>query len=90
MLDDCVLFHTVEEPGLGTAEFSKAPEPMLSNFGVGNHTAYHQDMTMWLLFNAKERTLNELKIIGANASLVVTRVDDLVGMMVIEFKIAQN
>jgi hypothetical protein len=37
---------------------------MLSNFGAGTHTAYHQDMAMWLVCNAKERTLNELKIIG--------------------------
>ncbi|KAG2342359.1 S-adenosyl-L-methionine-dependent methyltransferase [Suillus weaverae] len=88
LIHDCVLFHTVEEPGVGTIEFSKAPEPMLLNFGAGNHTAYQQDMTMWLVFNTKERTLNQLKIIGANAGLVLTRVYDLVGTMVIEFRIA--
>jgi hypothetical protein len=90
LIHDCVLFHTVEEPGVGTNELSKAPEPMLSNFGAGTHTAYHQDMAMWLVCNAKERTLNELKIIGATAGLVITKVYDLVGTMVVDFRIAQD
>ncbi|KAG1776816.1 S-adenosyl-L-methionine-dependent methyltransferase [Suillus placidus] len=94
LIHDCVLFHshTVEEPGVGTIEFSKhkAPGPMLLNFGAGNDTAYQQDMAMWLIFNTKERTLNELKIIGANAGLVLTRVYDLVDTMVIEFRTAQD
>ncbi|KAG2139395.1 S-adenosyl-L-methionine-dependent methyltransferase [Suillus cothurnatus] len=63
----------------------KAPEPMLSNFGAGTHTAYHQDMAMWLVCNAKERTLNE-----ATAGLVITKVYDLVGTMVVDFRIAQD
>jgi hypothetical protein len=90
LIHDFVLFHTVEEPGAGTNELSKAPEPMLLNFGAGAHTAYHQDMVVWFLLNSKERTLNELKIIGATAGLVITGVYDLVGTMVVEFRIAQD
>ena len=47
----------------------KAPEPMLPNFGAGSRTAYHQDLTMWFSLNAKERTVDELKIIGQVASI---------------------
>ncbi|KAG2070682.1 S-adenosyl-L-methionine-dependent methyltransferase [Suillus decipiens] len=85
LINDCILFHPVEEPGIETIEISKAPEPMLSNFGVGNLTAYQQDMAMWLLFNSKERTLNE-----ASAGLVITEVYDLVGTIVVELRIAQD
>ncbi|KAG2069142.1 S-adenosyl-L-methionine-dependent methyltransferase [Suillus decipiens] len=64
LIHDCVLFHPIEESGVETLEVNKAPEPMLLNFGAGNNTAYQIDMTMWLLFNGKERTLKELKAIG--------------------------
>jgi hypothetical protein len=37
---------------------------MSPNFGAGSHRAYKQDMGMWMAFNFKERTLDELKIIG--------------------------
>ncbi|KAG2070684.1 S-adenosyl-L-methionine-dependent methyltransferase [Suillus decipiens] len=90
LINDCMLFHPVEEPGVGAINISKAPEPMLSNFGAGNHTAYQQDMAMWLVYNGKERTMNELKIIVANAGLVITEVYDLVGTMAIELRIAQD
>ena len=30
---------------------------MLPNFGVGNIRMYEKDMSMWILQNAKERTL---------------------------------
>ncbi|KAG2069143.1 S-adenosyl-L-methionine-dependent methyltransferase [Suillus decipiens] len=63
----------------------KAPEPMLLNFGAGNKTAYQEDLTMWLVFNSKERTLNE-----TGAGLIVTKVYDLAGTMAVEFRIAQD
>lgn len=43
--------------------YSQAPEPLLPNFGVGNIRMYQQDLTMWILHNAKERTLqNSLEL----------------------------
>ncbi|KIK46161.1 hypothetical protein CY34DRAFT_9855 [Suillus luteus UH-Slu-Lm8-n1] len=62
LIHDCVLLHTFQELEVGANEFSKAPEPMLLNFG--SHTTHQLDMTMWLVLNGKERTLNEFKIIG--------------------------
>ncbi|OAX38962.1 S-adenosyl-L-methionine-dependent methyltransferase [Rhizopogon vinicolor AM-OR11-026] len=64
LIHECVLFHST-----GTDGLSVAPEPMLPNFGAGSRTAYHQDLTMWFSLNAKERTVDELKIIGQVASI---------------------
>ncbi|KAG2082524.1 S-adenosyl-L-methionine-dependent methyltransferase [Suillus cothurnatus] len=83
------ILHNIRKV-MGPNSQHKAPEPMLLNFGAGAHTAYHQDMVVWFLLNSKERTLNELKIIGATAGLVITGVYDLVGTMVVEFRIAQD
>lgn len=33
---------------------------MLPNFGAGNILIYQQDLMMWILHNAKERTLQNL------------------------------
>ncbi|KAG1739479.1 O-methyltransferase-domain-containing protein [Suillus paluster] len=97
LIHDCVLFHTLQEPGVGTNGLTIAPEPMLPNFGAGSHRTYQTDMTMWLVLNSKERTLDELKILGqvpsstsANAGLALTQVYDLVETMVMEFRIAQS
>ncbi|KAG2073514.1 S-adenosyl-L-methionine-dependent methyltransferase [Suillus decipiens] len=90
LVHDCMLFHPIEEPGLGAIEINKAPEPLLLNFGAGSNKQYQQDMTMWLVFNGKERTLNELKTIGAGAGLVVTKAYDLAGTTAVEFRIAQD
>ncbi|KAG1840374.1 S-adenosyl-L-methionine-dependent methyltransferase [Suillus subalutaceus] len=90
LIHDCVLFHTVQEPDIGTDGLSTAPEPMLPNFGAGAHRSYQMDMTMWLIHNTKERTLGELKILGASVGLVLTQVYDLVETMVVEFRITQS
>ncbi|OJA11684.1 hypothetical protein AZE42_10532 [Rhizopogon vesiculosus] len=92
LIHDCVLFRTVQDPGVGVNGFSVAPQPMLPNFGAGSHRAYQLDMAMWFLFNAKERTLDEFKTLGQvlAAGLAFTQVYDLVDTMLIEFRIAQN
>ncbi|KAG2101510.1 S-adenosyl-L-methionine-dependent methyltransferase [Suillus cothurnatus] len=81
----CLRFNRISE-----FMVPKAPEPMLPNFGAGSHNAYQTDLTMWFTFNSKERTLEELKIIGAAAGLVLTQVYDLVDTMLVELRIAQN
>jgi len=71
-----------EATSLGTA---LAPEPMLPNFGVGNIRLYEKDVSMWIMFNAKERTLqNSLKLTDA-AGLKLERAWDLVETCVLEF-----
>ncbi|KAG1839989.1 S-adenosyl-L-methionine-dependent methyltransferase, partial [Suillus subalutaceus] len=88
LIHDCVLLRTLQEPSIGTDGLSIAPEPMLPNFGAGTHRSYQMDMTMWLVLNSKERTLDELKILGASVGLVLSQVYDLVETMVMEFRIA--
>ncbi|KAG1825347.1 O-methyltransferase-domain-containing protein, partial [Suillus variegatus] len=70
LIHDCVLSRAFQEPDVGANESSedhKAPEHTLLNFG--SHTTHHLDMTMWFLFNGKERTLKEFKDIGQVPSL---------------------
>ncbi|KAG1864892.1 O-methyltransferase-domain-containing protein, partial [Suillus subluteus] len=88
LIHDCVMFHTLQRPGVGTKGLSVAPEPMLPNFGAGSHNTYQTDLTMWFAFNSKERTLEELEVIGAAAGLALTQVYDLVDTMLMEFRIA--
>ncbi|KAG1883859.1 S-adenosyl-L-methionine-dependent methyltransferase [Suillus subluteus] len=88
LIHDCVILRTLQEPGFGTDGLSAAPEPMLPNFGAGAHIPYQMDMTMWLAHNSKERTLDEVKILGASVGLVFIQVYDLVDTMVMEFRIA--
>ncbi|KAG1822664.1 S-adenosyl-L-methionine-dependent methyltransferase [Suillus subaureus] len=90
LIHDCVISHTFQKPDVETNGLSVAPEPMLPNFGAGSHNAYQTDLTMWLTFNSMERTLEELKIIGAAAGLVLTQVYDLVDTMLVELRIAQS
>ncbi|EIW80747.1 S-adenosyl-L-methionine-dependent methyltransferase [Coniophora puteana RWD-64-598 SS2] len=65
-----------------------APEPLLPNYGVGNIRAYEQDMTMWILHNAKERTLQDSVQLAAAANLKLEKVWDLAEACVLEFKAA--
>ncbi|KAJ8588309.1 S-adenosyl-L-methionine-dependent methyltransferase [Rhizopogon salebrosus TDB-379] len=90
LIHEMVLFHTVQVPGVQINGLSIAPEPLLPNFGAGSHRVYHQDLGMWFLLNAKERTLDEFKTLGVNAGLAITEVHDLVDTMVMEFRIAQD
>jgi hypothetical protein len=56
-----VRLDRVSERSLHT--YSQAPEPLLPNFGVGSITMYQRDLTMLILHNAKERTLqNSLEL----------------------------
>ncbi|KAA1478055.1 S-adenosyl-L-methionine-dependent methyltransferase [Dentipellis sp. KUC8613] len=45
-------------PGAAVAE---APEPLLANFGAVNELEYLYDMTMFLMFNAQERTFHHFE-----------------------------
>ncbi|KAG1764505.1 O-methyltransferase-domain-containing protein [Suillus placidus] len=89
LIHDCVMVQTFQESGVATDELTIAPEPMLPNFGAGSHRTYQMDLIMWFTLNSKERTLDELKTIGATVSLILTQVYDLVETMVVEFRIAE-
>ncbi|KAH7909765.1 S-adenosyl-L-methionine-dependent methyltransferase [Hygrophoropsis aurantiaca] len=65
-----------------------APEPMLPNFGAGNSRMYQQDLNMWFIHNAKERTLADSISLGAGAGLRLEKVYDLAESAVLEFRLA--
>ncbi|KAF8551977.1 S-adenosyl-L-methionine-dependent methyltransferase [Imleria badia] len=75
----------VEAASLGTVV---APEPLLPNFGVGNMRMYQQDLTMWILHNAKERTLQNSLELATTAGLKLEKVWDLAEACVLEFSAA--
>ncbi|KAF8548625.1 S-adenosyl-L-methionine-dependent methyltransferase [Imleria badia] len=65
-----------------------APEPLLANFGNGNNRMYQQDLNMWLIHNAKERTLDDSITLGAAAGLRLEKMYDLAESAVLEFRVA--
>jgi len=74
-----------EAASLGTVV---APEPLLPNFGVGNISMYQADLTMWIVYNAKERMLRNLLELSTAAGLKLEKVWDLVDFSVLEFSVA--
>ncbi|KAJ7482293.1 S-adenosyl-L-methionine-dependent methyltransferase [Mycena galericulata] len=54
--------------------FDRAPEPLLPNYGVGSVRAYTQDITMMIMHNSKERTLQEYIEMGARSGLRFVKV----------------
>jgi len=65
-----------------------APEPMMPNFGAGNIKHYAQDITMLIMYNGKERTLDEVVELGSQAGLKLDKVWDLADTSLIEFVLA--
>ncbi|TCD63099.1 hypothetical protein EIP91_006003 [Steccherinum ochraceum] len=67
--------------------FSQAPKPLLPNFGVGSARLFSQDISMMALFNAGERTLDEIKTLGSSAGLTFVKFYDLLDTGLVEFEI---
>ncbi|KAG6335262.1 hypothetical protein ID866_3818 [Astraeus odoratus] len=65
-----------------------APEPMLPNFGAGNTRLYQQDLIMWIVHDAKERTLEDSISLAKDAGLRFEKVYDLGQTAVLEFTAA--
>ncbi|KAG8221333.1 S-adenosyl-L-methionine-dependent methyltransferase [Butyriboletus roseoflavus] len=86
VLRELIRKHALAEAAsLGTVV---APEPMLPNFGVGNIRMYQQDLTMLILHNAKERTLQNSLQLSITAGLKLEKVWDLAETCVLEFSAA--
>ncbi|KAI6157168.1 S-adenosyl-L-methionine-dependent methyltransferase [Pisolithus tinctorius] len=65
-----------------------APEPMLPNFGAGSSRKYRQDLNMWMLHNAKERTVDDQIALASAAGLRLAKVYDLAETAVLELRLA--
>lgn len=79
-----------EQAALEASKFgaTMAPEPMLPNFGVGNIRMYQQDVTMFIMHNAKERTLPEFLELSDAAGLKLEKIWDLSEACVLEYTAA--
>jgi len=62
-----------------------APEGLSPNFG---HRAYQQDMLMWLIHNAQERTLDHVIALGSAVDLKFEKAYDLSDSVILEFRVA--
>jgi hypothetical protein len=55
-------------------QLKKAPAPLLSNYGEGRIRQYHLDVSLMVLVNSQERTLDEYVNLGEEAGLKFMRV----------------
>ncbi|KAA1473174.1 S-adenosyl-L-methionine-dependent methyltransferase [Dentipellis sp. KUC8613] len=65
-----------------------APKPLLPNYGYGSARAYTEDVSMLVLTNAGERTLDEFLAIGNAAGLKFVKLWDFAETALIEFAAA--
>ncbi|KAJ6631096.1 S-adenosyl-L-methionine-dependent methyltransferase [Mycena sp. CBHHK59/15] len=52
-----------------TSQFKQAPAPLLSNYGAGGIRQYSIDVSLMVLLNSQERTLDEFVALGEEAGL---------------------
>ena len=84
--DEHFLQHVAR--GEGDSDLEQAPEPLLSNYGVGRILRYKLDLTMMLMHNGKERTLEEFIKIGEEAGLAFVKLWNTGDMGLLEFRLA--
>ncbi|KIJ64096.1 hypothetical protein HYDPIDRAFT_168169 [Hydnomerulius pinastri MD-312] len=74
LIHDYVLASTSRKTPEVLSGAEIAPEPMLPNFGAGNGRMYQQDLNMWIVHNAKERSLADLTKLGSAVGLRLVKV----------------
>ncbi|KAJ6590637.1 S-adenosyl-L-methionine-dependent methyltransferase [Mycena vulgaris] len=65
-------------------QLKRAPAPLLSNYGEGRIRQYYLDLSMMILINSKERTLDEYVKLGEEAGLRFVKVWDFGDMSGVE------
>lgn len=88
LIHDYVITGANRRPDEKHLEIDIAPEPMLPNFGAGNSRKYQQDLNMWILHNAKERSVDDQIALAFAAGLRLAKVYDLAETAVLEFRLA--
>lgn len=66
----------------------QAPAPLLPNFGVGRIRTHYLDMTMMVLFNSEERTLEDYIELVEMSGLNLVKVWDLGETILLELALA--
>lgn len=65
----------------GSKYFKAAPSPLPANYGYAHQLAHHMDLNMMTLFDAKERSPEDIAELASRASLRVARVWECRGIM---------
>ncbi|KAJ3806632.1 S-adenosyl-L-methionine-dependent methyltransferase [Lentinula lateritia] len=68
----------------------EAPWPLLPDFGYGKMRLHNQDLTMLFMYNARERTVEELQALSNQAGLTLNKIWDLGETTVLEFIIGNS
>ncbi|KAA1465903.1 S-adenosyl-L-methionine-dependent methyltransferase [Dentipellis sp. KUC8613] len=88
LINEFILQPTTRSEGL--SDFvNLAPRPLLPNFGEGSIRKYLQDVNMMAVLNAKERTVDELCVLGRQAGLELVRFWDFVDTGLVEMKASE-
>lgn len=56
---------------LGTKEIPDAPKPLPADYGIYSRYSHERDLVMMSLFNSKERTMDDFRVLIHEAGLVV-------------------
>ncbi|KAL4945512.1 S-adenosyl-L-methionine-dependent methyltransferase [Aspergillus oleicola] len=59
---------------LGTKEIPDAPKPLPADYGLYSRYSHERDLVMLSLFNSKERTMDDFRVLIHRAGLAVTKV----------------
>ncbi|GJJ14270.1 hypothetical protein Clacol_008534 [Clathrus columnatus] len=86
LIDELVLQHAVRDQSI-RENIDQAPEPLLANYGMGRLRLYEQDLNMMIIFNSKERTLQEFINLGEQTGFKYEKVWDAGTTGIIEFSI---
>ncbi|KIJ34904.1 hypothetical protein M422DRAFT_262863 [Sphaerobolus stellatus SS14] len=86
LIHEFVLQHAVRDTSEAAA--NQAPEPLLPNYGMGRIRLYQQDINMMVLFNSKERTLQEFVQLAEQTGFKFEKLWDSGEAGLLEFTIA--
>ncbi|EGO18879.1 hypothetical protein SERLADRAFT_480559 [Serpula lacrymans var. lacrymans S7.9] len=88
LIQDYVMLSASREDDNVRHNATVAPKPLLPNYGAGNMRLYQSDLSMLIIHNARERTLDEVIKLGDDVGLQLAKVWDLGESCAIEFKLA--
>jgi len=89
-VDSRVFIHeyALQPPYLEESIPNAAPEPLLPNYGAGNIRHFNQDLNLFCVANAGERTIDEFISIGERAGLKFVRAWEFAENSMLEFRLA--
>jgi len=88
LIHEYVLQYGCREPEAQAMHIQQAPEPLLSNYGVGRIRPYNHDLHMMVTLNGKARTMHEYLVLARQAGLKFERILESGESSILEFTLA--